>query len=981
MSQVIAGIYEIDKKIGAGGSGIVYLGRHIRLEKQVVLKADKRTLSTGKEALRREVDMLKGLSHTYIPQVYDFVQEDGVVYTVMDFIEGESLDKLLGRRELPGQPQVIRWACQLLNALRYLHERPPHGILHGDIKPANIMLRPNGDVCLIDFNIALALGEDGAVKVGFSRGYASPEHYGADYLNSNRPAAVEPLPGSEVHGTGKEPDKTLAAGDPEETMVDSQRTLCVGNAFSVKSTSNGRQGLLLDVRSDIYSLGATLYHLLSGQRPAQDAKQVRPLGAEVCSPAVSAILRRAMAPEPEDRYQSSEEMLAAFLQLGRRDERVIRHKRAVKITAAVLTSCFLLGGASSFLGLTQMKQRQSALTLAEYSANALAKGDVPGAVSQALQAIPKEKGLLSVPVPAQAQKALTDALGVYDLAEGFKPLDTVELPSAPFDIAVSPEGTCLGVLYAYELALFDMENQRKLAALPIQPSALSDAVFVDETHVIYAGDQGVTAYDLDAQEVLWTGHKAVMLTLSGDGSRIAAADPGEGYAVIYRASDGAMLSECSFEGRQMAAAVNPVFADPGNYIFSLNEDGSILAVSFRDGGLILFGPEEAEDILVYDTSGYRHFEGGFYGNYFAFAAQQEGSSRFCIIDIREAVPVAGYESQNGLMLQTNEQGICLADGNLLIALSPGAPAASDWTQRELAYTGSRNVISFCAGDAYTLTATQDQCFSFYDSGANRMSEEHSNENCDFVRLTREYAVIGNRSETSLRLMKLENHSGSQLLTYDARYEHDEARLSPQDHTVMLFSCQGFCIYTMDGELLVQEQLPEPDYIYDQQFIRSSEGSWLEVTWYDGIVRCYSAADGALISEQTGEAPDRNLDEEFYTDQYRITSSLHEAPKVYDLKSGRLVAELEKDDYLTYVTQTGEYLITEYISASGERYGLLLDEEFQKLADLPGLCDVLEDGLVFDYQSGNLRQCRLYSLQELIALGETYITNQEGEKQR
>lgn len=119
--------------------------------------------------------MLKGLSHIYIPQVYDFVQENGVVYTVMDFIDGESLDHVLKRGQALSQPQVIRWACQLLEALVYLHGRPPHGILHGDIKPANIMLRPNGDICLIDYNIALALGEDGAVRAGFSRGYASPE--------------------------------------------------------------------------------------------------------------------------------------------------------------------------------------------------------------------------------------------------------------------------------------------------------------------------------------------------------------------------------------------------------------------------------------------------------------------------------------------------------------------------------------------------------------------------------------------------------------------------------------------------------------------------------------------------------------------------------------------------------------------------------------------------------------------------------------
>lgn len=181
MPQVIAGIYEIQEQIGAGGGGVVYLGRHLRLEKQIVLKADRHTLDTKPEILRREVDMLKGLSHRYIPQVYDFVQENGVVYTVMDYIDGESLDKLMKRGEQVPQPQVIRWACQLLEALDYLHSRPPYGILHGDIKPANIMLRPGGDICLIDYNIALALGENGAVRVGYSRGYASPEHYGIEY--------------------------------------------------------------------------------------------------------------------------------------------------------------------------------------------------------------------------------------------------------------------------------------------------------------------------------------------------------------------------------------------------------------------------------------------------------------------------------------------------------------------------------------------------------------------------------------------------------------------------------------------------------------------------------------------------------------------------------------------------------------------------------------------------------------------------------
>ena len=100
MGQVIAGLYEIREELGSGGGGVVYLGWHLRMEKSIVLKADKRSLNTKMEKLRREVDMLKGLSHMYIPQVYDFVQENGVVYTVMEFIDGESLNKVLEGRGL-----------------------------------------------------------------------------------------------------------------------------------------------------------------------------------------------------------------------------------------------------------------------------------------------------------------------------------------------------------------------------------------------------------------------------------------------------------------------------------------------------------------------------------------------------------------------------------------------------------------------------------------------------------------------------------------------------------------------------------------------------------------------------------------------------------------------------------------------------------------------------------------------------------------
>ena len=326
MPQVIASTYEIKEKLGSGGMGVVYMGEHLRLGKPVVLKADKRTLTTKPEVLRQEVDALKNLSHTYIPQVYDFVAEGDTVYTVMDFIEGESLDKSLARGERFPQPQVIEWACQLLEALCYLHSRPPHGILHADIKPANIMVTPQGDIRLIDFNIALALGEKGTVQVGYSLGYASPEHYGLDY--SVRPD-------------------------------DSDATELLTNAPTLPVQGpNAKRRILLDVRSDVYSLGATLYHLLCGRRPAQDAREVAPLSQSGISPEVAAIIRKAMAPDPNRRFQTAQEMLDAFLHLHDNDPRTLRHKKRGKVLLGVFLALFLAGGLCTFAGLRQAQQAE-----------------------------------------------------------------------------------------------------------------------------------------------------------------------------------------------------------------------------------------------------------------------------------------------------------------------------------------------------------------------------------------------------------------------------------------------------------------------------------------------------------------------------------------------------------------------------------------------------------------------------------------------
>ncbi|NBI71571.1 hypothetical protein D3Z50_10950 [Clostridiaceae bacterium] len=1018
MSQVIAGIYELQRKIGSGGGGIVYLGRHLRLDKPIVLKADKRALQTKEEALRREVDMLKSLSHMYIPQVYDFVCENHTVYTVMDYIEGESLDKLLERREIPAQSEAIRWACQLLEALCYLHSRPPHGILHGDIKPANIMLRPGGDICLIDYNIALALGENGAVKAGRSRGYASPEHYGVEFADgrpidtaglSDMSAAVpepdrgnmpEEMPGRntlqalaaaerlEASGGFETTEGLEASGGFETTegLEDFGRfgaakategsgiTAAAGRSSGKKEStgSSGRHTVMLDVRSDLYSLGATLYHLISGVRPAQNALRVEPLGPEICSPAVSAIIAKAMAADPARRYQSAQEMLDAFRGLYRQDIRAIRHKRRARLFSAVMAAAFLSGGACALTGSKQLEHRQRALALAEYSADALAKGDVAGAVELALSALPAGGNIFEAPPAAQAQKALTDALGVYDLSGGFKSFETYALLSAPFGIEVSPDGGYFAVLSAGEAAVFETETGERKALLSMGRSALSDLRFVDGERIVYAGENGVTAFDLHANKELWSGGPATSLSVSGDKRLVAAADRTAGRVTVYRMSDGSIWMERELAAHPMSTGVNDMFTNPGDHIFALNEDGSLLAASFADGSLFLCGlddPDRDRVILEEETTEYRQLSGGFCGKYFAFVSNQADRSQFGLVDAEEGLYIGGYEETDPFALKTDADGIYLSSGNLLVSFDP-----ETFEETELAYTGSGTLTGFSVGDGYVLAATGDQGYSFYDDAARLMSSGTFDETPDFVGLAGRYAVIGSRNAPFVRILRLEDHREAHVASYDARYEHDEARVSQDRKTLTLFSYREFMVCDLEGNELARVALPDPEAIYDQQFEKSGDGSWLEVTWYDGMVRRYSAADGSLLSEEKEEAPRADLYEEFFTDQYRVTSPLHGTPEVYDRETGRLLRKLEEESYLTYVTQAGEYLITEYVTSSGERYGLLLDGTLETLACLPGLCDIdVERGLlVFDDEAGNLRQCRLYSLRELEALGETYI---------
>ena len=229
--------YTLLEQIGSGGGGIVYKAYHNRLKTYVVAKQIKEGVKNILKS-RAEADILKKMKHTYLPRVYDFLEIDGEIYTVMDYIPGESLDKPLKKGEKFSQKQVLKWAVQLAEALDYLHRQIPP-IVHSDIKPANIMLTPEGDICLIDFNISLVFDSSMKTATGISGGYAPPEQYHDKvvYYRMTQPVS-----------------DTMTMTAATETMTDETKTDCTMTASEARSKIEQMMVKGVDTRSDIYSL-------------------------------------------------------------------------------------------------------------------------------------------------------------------------------------------------------------------------------------------------------------------------------------------------------------------------------------------------------------------------------------------------------------------------------------------------------------------------------------------------------------------------------------------------------------------------------------------------------------------------------------------------------------------------------------------------------------------------------------------------------
>ncbi len=941
MADLIAGTYEIIGHIGEGGGGNVFLAKHLRLQKNVVLKADKRRISAKPELLRREVDVLKNLSHSYIPKVFDFFVENETVYTVMDYIEGESLDKPLKRGERFSQPLVIKWARQLLQALSYLHSEthgdPPRGYVHSDIKPANLMRTSFGDICLIDFNIALALGEENVI--GCSAGYASPEHYGLDYTTGLTQTSTSRT----AEYTGSEKTELVSDGKP---------------------TSSGKRTVVPDVRSDIFSAGATLYHLFSGRRPDKDALKVTPLTSKDCSPQIAKIIAKAMNPNPDLRYQTADEMLLDLDRLHQNDPRVKRAKRCLAVSEASMAALLAAGVFLAFVGVKRGQVTEERLKFAEYSDNALTAGDRELAVDYALKALPDKPGLFSpMPLPA-AQRSLAQALGVYDLSDSYCAYKTAELSSAPTEMALSADGKYCACVCSGSVSVIDTGSAEIICSLPADSSALSEAEFIGNETLLYAGADGLCAFDIAGNTVLWKGAPATGICVSGDGKTAAAVYKDESFASVYEIDGGKLVGTVDFGDRGQSAVFNDLFANPRDSLFALNRDGTKLAASFSDGSMAIFNPDNPDvncDIFD-DSSGFTHFEGGFYGDYLAFSAANETGSAFAVVDSSTNTQTGGFQSEDHFSVKTDENGIYIRQDNLVVKIDP-----ETGDQVSLAVS-SEPISGFVCGEDFALAAV-DGGFAFFDRTGAPISEYKSEYNAGFLLMAGHTATVGFSDSPAVRILKYRNNAENELLTYDPAYLHDEARISADRKTVMLFTYDHFDILGMDGAVIASVDLPDPDQVYDQQFRRENGESRLEVIYYSGRTLGYSAADGSLILDEQRDKPDPSLQEEFLTEKLVISSPLHGTPQAHDRTTGALVAELDSDAYLTYITECGDNLIAQYVTADGFYYGVLMNEKCEELARMPYLCDVLGETLVFDYPAGNIRETHVHSLSELTQLAE------------
>lgn len=321
IGSIVDGKYKVLNKIGQGGMSVVYLALNEKANKTWAIKEVRKDgvqdFTTVKQGLIAETNILKSLDHKYLPSIIDVIDDEDTFLIVMDYIQGKSLKEVLnGNMEKEGFPipveEVISWSKQLCDVLYYLHTRP-QPIIYRDMKPANVMLKPDGQISLIDFGTARVMktGDTEDTTCLGTPGYAAPEQYG---------------------GKGQSKPQT-----------------------------------------DIYCLGATLHHLITGRNPSATPfnfpkiTQCRPtlleetprelrdtlLGLEM-------IIEKCTQYEIKDRYQNCAELK---YDLEHPEELGLPYRKKLKNRMMAFGACagmsLILGGVSLFGMLMEKRTEES----------------------------------------------------------------------------------------------------------------------------------------------------------------------------------------------------------------------------------------------------------------------------------------------------------------------------------------------------------------------------------------------------------------------------------------------------------------------------------------------------------------------------------------------------------------------------------------------------------------------------------------------
>lgn len=285
--DVLEGKYKILEKIGQGGMSTVWLAMDTKLNKQWAVKEiNKKTVeyseTVNEYRTLTEINIMKRLSHPSLPRIVSVIDEPGTLCVIMDYIEGESLDRILQMYGSQDEENVVAWTLEICDVLSYLHHQDPP-IIYRDMKPSNVMLTQEGHIKIIDFGIAREYKTDrnDTLPLG-TRGFASPEHF-------------------------------------------SKHT---------------------DVRSDVYTVGVTMYQLLTGHDPSKPPYKIMPI-REVnpgLSTGLEKIINKATRLNPDERYQTIQELANAvhsFRQLDDEyidalEKRIKKHKTRLIASAVTI---------------------------------------------------------------------------------------------------------------------------------------------------------------------------------------------------------------------------------------------------------------------------------------------------------------------------------------------------------------------------------------------------------------------------------------------------------------------------------------------------------------------------------------------------------------------------------------------------------------------------------------------------------------------